>query len=127
VLLAGSIFIHGARYWKDGIPCALIVLGAVSLAPACSGPLGRFLTRLGDASYSIYLFQVFALPACALVLRVALTASRVGALPAWSEIAALWVAACGAGYLCWRYIEDPMTRYLRTWTWRPALSSSSVV
>lgn len=61
VLLAASLFIdrqlHAFFLW--GIPSCLVVLGA-SCMPQSGSRLGRL---LGDASYSMYLVQVFTIPA----------------------------------------------------------------
>jgi exopolysaccharide production protein ExoZ len=48
-----------ARVVQWGIPSALIVFGALSLAPQCNSWAGRILVVLGDASYSIYLTSFF--------------------------------------------------------------------
>jgi exopolysaccharide production protein ExoZ len=117
-LLVASTLVDGARYWRDGIPCTLIVLGCLWLAPACQGLMSRLLMALGNASYSTYLFQIFVLPPAAVLLRMAGGAR----LPAGLDILLLWSAATAAGYLCWRYLEQPLT----AWTRPPLLTPLEV-
>jgi exopolysaccharide production protein ExoZ len=109
VLFATSTAFRAPRYLKWGVPCALILLGCLWVGFQCRGIIGRVLTLVGDASYSIYLFQVFALPATALLFR----AARLGAMPADLLILALCCAGCGAGVLCWRFIERPITKWIK--------------
>lgn len=104
------------RVWCWGIPCALLLASTVHLAPSCQGRIGRFLVLLGDASYSIYLFQVFALP----VVAVALRELRIPhILPIDLAIVILWMLACTAGVICWACIEKPLTLFLKR---RPRLA-----
>ena len=66
-----------------------------------------FLVRLGDASYSIYLVQVFALSATAkLVLRLIPTVS------ADAFVLAVAAVSVAAGYAFFIMVESPLTRYL---------------
>jgi exopolysaccharide production protein ExoZ len=97
------------RAWKLGAPCALLLLGSVTLGSDCRGFLGRVLVKMGDASYSIYLFQGFALT---LIGRVAWR-SGVGLLPPDLRVALLWIAGCGAGVVIWRFVESPLTERLK--------------
>jgi exopolysaccharide production protein ExoZ len=109
VLLAASMTVHVQRQWKWGIPLALILLGVLWIGARCEGRIGRALSSIGDASYSIYLFQVFALP----VLGILLHAAGGRALPAPLSILALWIFGCAAGVLCWRVLEQPMGQLVR--------------
>lgn len=115
IVLAGYAEEFRVVYW--GLPAAMIVAGVVWLAPRCEGKAGRALVLVGDASYSVYLFQVFALPGLALVLkRLALL------LPADIAIAVLWLCARAMGILCWRFVERPLTRCVRSTAdhlWQP--------
>jgi len=91
-----------------GIPAVLIVLGAVWSDLRCDGIAGRTLVTVGDGSYSIYLFQGFALPALGLGLKL------VGLrLPADVAILTLWLGATIAGMALWWIVERPMTNWLR--------------
>ncbi len=65
---------------------------------------------LGDASYSIYLFQVFALPGIAVLFRLL----RLQAfLPFDLLVILLTVLATAAGVLCWYALERPIGKALR--------------
>lgn len=98
------------RVWCWGIPCAFLLAGIVRLAPSCRGRIGKSLVILGDASYSIYLFQVFALPVIAIALRY-VKVTKV--MPTDIGIAILWVMTCAAGVVCWISVEQPLMAFIR--------------
>lgn len=88
-----------------GVPAFLIVLGA-NYAPQINNVV---LLRLGEASYSIYLIQVFALP----MFYVFAETYLCWVLP--DALALLAVAFTAmAGVLVYTGIEKPITGYLRT-------------
>jgi exopolysaccharide production protein ExoZ len=71
----------------------------------------RFLLAMGDASYSIYLTHLFALGAMRVVwVRLAPHASLSMAVA--FMITALAVCAA-VGWICYRWIEKPLTKHLR--------------
>jgi peptidoglycan/LPS O-acetylase OafA/YrhL len=93
-----------------GIPSGMIVLGAVFLPQVKS----RFGEYLGAASYSIYLGQVFALPAAYRVVQ--------GLVPGAGydlKVLAMGAIAIALGCLLYSVIELPMTRWLRGRARRP--------
>jgi len=98
-----------------GIPAALIVLG-MSSASLSGGRFGRLMSVLGDASYSIYLFQFFALPAWAYAMR----AAGVEAIPFDVDVLILTALVTGSGYGCWLLLERPLGTLARSWSrgWR---------
>lgn len=66
IILSSGIEIprsHEERIWTWGLGSGMLLLGAVLSPIAAKGPLVRGLSKLGDASYSAYLLQVFTLPA----------------------------------------------------------------
>ncbi len=71
---------------------------------------GRALVLLGDASYSIYLFQVFALPGFSRVFA-ALRFERYVNIDLL--LAAIAVASIGAGLLVWGFLEKPLTQAIK--------------
>ncbi|MDR3773347.1 MAG: acyltransferase family protein, partial [Terracidiphilus sp.] len=91
-----------------GIPATLVVWGTLSLQlrPSWRVSLGKL---LGDASYSIYLFQVFALPGLALALKTVLRGHTIPVDLAACILACLAVAVSVG---CWYMLERPMTRFL---------------
>ena len=88
-----------ARLFFWGVPAGLLVTGFLALEDRM--PVNRLGLALGDSSYSIYLFHgfissvVFRLPLGPMLIPVAVVASAVG------------------GWLIFRLIEAPMTRFLR--------------
>jgi peptidoglycan/LPS O-acetylase OafA/YrhL len=74
------------------------------------GAFARLATMLGDASYSIYLFQFFALPAWARVMRVA----GAQAVPFDLNVMLLTVLVTVTGFYGWFLIERPIGRLARS-------------
>lgn len=67
----GLFFVHvdsGIRFITMGVPATMIVAGAIALENEVVLPYLRWLKRLGDASYAIYLFQIIALTMATMVL-----------------------------------------------------------
>lgn len=101
------------RFLLWGIPAALVVFGMSSV----SIPRGRFgglMSVLGDASYSIYLFQFFALPAWARVMR----AAGAEAIPFDAGVLILTALVTASGYACWLLLERPLGTVARSWLHR---------
>jgi peptidoglycan/LPS O-acetylase OafA/YrhL len=69
---------------------------------------------LGDASYSIYLFQFFALPAWARVMR----AAGAEAIPFDASVLILTALVTASGYACWLLLERPLGAVTRSWSHR---------
>jgi exopolysaccharide production protein ExoZ len=80
-----------------GGPAFMMVAGAVAVEQAFAAP--RWLTRLGDASYAIYLCH---LPA------VALTAHLLGVRQPWTFVPAALAVSVAAGLAFHRWIETPL-------------------
>ncbi len=109
VLLGLSLFptvqalsLHRTLSW--GVPAFLLVLGAVTV-PALQQ---AWLSRLGDASYSIYLLQILTIPACYKV-SVSLLPQAHPLLLATASLGLTLLLAL----LCYRWIEQPMLQWLR--------------
>ena len=97
------------RVFVFGFPAAALVGGAIICDRAVSGPLARLLSRLGDASYSLYLTQAFMV--AFLVDAWALTLGR-----RW-PIAMAFVAIAGCvafGSWAHTWIEQPLLRAVRS-------------
>jgi exopolysaccharide production protein ExoZ len=108
-LLALSLaeFVHDLnlnRVIVWGIPSILIVIGTVTSKPITN----RILLFLGNASYSIYLVQMFCMPVFYKVVRY-LGFELNGDLLA---ILCLTFTAITGGFL-YKFIETPMTNFLR--------------
>ena len=97
------------RFVAWGIPAALVVL-AMRNVVIPDGAFARLATMLGDASYSIYLFQFFALPAWARVMRVA----GAQAVPFDLNVMLLTVLVTVTGFYGWFLIERPIGRLARS-------------
>src|SRR4029077_314069 len=91
------------RFLLWGIPAALVVLGMSSVSIP-EGRFGRLMSVLGDASYSIYLFQFFALPGWARVMR----AAGAEVIPFDASVLILTALVTASGYGCWLLLERPL-------------------
>jgi exopolysaccharide production protein ExoZ len=119
-LLASAGWI-GHRILQWGAAFALLVAATVWLQFKCEGRTGRALVTVGDASYSIYLTQVFSLPALAVLMKI------VGLrLQGDVTIIVLWLAACGLGVLFWWSVERPITELLKRWLLAPKVEPAAV-
>lgn len=115
--LAGAAEVPGfARPLLAGLP-ALALVAAAALGPerrgdgvaALPAPI-RALSRMGDASYALYLVHPFALRGGREVL------ARAGLAPwlhPWGSLVAMTGLAVAAALLVHRFIETPLTRSLR--------------
>lgn len=93
------------RVWRYGLAASLLVLGLAATRPVKSG----LLTYLGDASYSIYLIQAFAIPVF-YRLSAAWLPSLQGDVK--SLLALIWVAVLGC--LVYQFLERPLLDRLRS-------------
>jgi exopolysaccharide production protein ExoZ len=86
-----------------GLAASLILAGFLALPPR-SDRIGRWLVVIGDASYSIYLFHLFAIQfESRILLKFDLTSPTV-AFPL------LVTSAVGVGLLFWKIIELPLNK-----------------
>jgi peptidoglycan/LPS O-acetylase OafA/YrhL len=92
------------------IPSALIILGAASIDLYRRVRLHPTLLCLGEASYSIYLIHY---PCLSLLLKVAFAAHLERLVGSTITLVLIAVIAVGIGSLTYRYIEKPLTNFLR--------------
>jgi len=98
-----------------GPAAALVVLGLVVARRRREGAMGRWLTLLGDSSYSLYLSHVFVVSAAGRLWQMSGFNQS-----AWQHLVfiVLTVIACAAaGLLSWRWMERPLLALpaLRRW------------
>jgi len=100
---------QGQRLLLWGLPSSALLFWVVcwNWSPSASR-LGRALVTLGDASYSIYLLQVFTLPGLGLALRV-LHVDRF--LPFDVGVGLLASGSIALGYAFFIFVERPMTQF----------------
>ena len=93
-----------------GIPAVILLLSVVSLEQNRSIWHNKFLQKLGDASYAIYLFHPF------IIISIAIVAKQL-ALDNESSfvfvILGSLITSAIAGMLLYRYIEKPMMNHWR--------------
>ncbi len=97
---AGPLSIFGIgmlRALTWGVPCAILLLGCVSLE-RCGAMVPRVLSWFGGWSYSFYLVQPFSV-----------SAVEVSGLTSWLGMASVFfLANCVAGYAVHRAVERPL-------------------
>jgi len=98
------------RHFSWGLPSALLVYGLLCLERAKGLRFPRFLVRIGDASYSLYLVHWFVLPP---VGRVWAKSGLGHYLPGDVLVVLGIVASVGAALIVHRYLEDPLIRWAR--------------
>jgi exopolysaccharide production protein ExoZ len=92
-----------------GLPSALLLISALAFqGDGQSNPATRLLTRLGDASYALYLLHPFILRGLAVVAGGMLTAIS----PLLFLILGVTLS-CIAAMIVWRWFEKPVTRALQ--------------
>jgi exopolysaccharide production protein ExoZ len=95
-------------FW--GIPAFFVLLGLTSLERASGLSFPKIFSRLGDASYSIYLTHGF----CTNFVGFAIKRVFGSSVPyADAVIVILSVAFIVPGILSYRYLESPLTRFLK--------------
>ena len=92
------------RLFLYGIPSFILIFGLVQINQSKNS----LLNYLGDASYSIYLVQVFTIPIFYKITSLLLPSVNGDVL----SILAL-ISSCGFGCLVYRYVESPMTKRLK--------------
>jgi exopolysaccharide production protein ExoZ len=100
-----------------GIPAALVVAGAVTIEARRGMPTVPPLLVLGDASFSIYLVNVFVVAAVWRLMERA---------PVPLYCTAAMIATAVIGIVFWRAVERPLTRAARHWVHRPAPGPTQV-
>jgi exopolysaccharide production protein ExoZ len=98
------------RFIAWGVPSGLIVLGTRNIT-ITSGNLAAVAVALGEASYSIYLFQFFALPGWAQIMRIA----GAAAIPFDIDVIILTSAVTLSGVAGWFLIERPISKWAQAW------------
>jgi len=100
-----------ARVITWGLPSAMLLTAVIWLQFKCLGHFGSLLVTLGDASYSIYLLQVFSLPGLAYLFY---ELHLINLLPIGVMSILLWLVSCGAGVIFWRLVERPIFNGLKS-------------
>jgi exopolysaccharide production protein ExoZ len=114
--LAGQSLPLPHRFIAAGIPATLVVLGACAIGPIASPGL-KWLEKLGDATYSIYLGHVLLLGALRFACnKLDFAVTDLGSALCFMAMA-LIVSALG-GWLLYRCVETPIADRLAAWTRR---------
>jgi len=98
------------RFLVWGVPAAAIVIGSVGLEERIGHRIPEWLISQGNASYAIYLMQVFALQ----LVGIVLVRLPVDGLPARAFcIASGLILSALAGEFVHRLIEKPLLKFLK--------------
>jgi exopolysaccharide production protein ExoZ len=97
------------RALQYGLPAALLVIAALAFNDIrVDNPVTRLLTRMGDASYAIYILHPFVLRGVAVSAGLALTR-----FSPWAYVVVCLVLVCIVSYAAWRWFERPVTKALQ--------------
>lgn len=104
-----------------GLPAAVIVWAALQLERSGSVWHGRLGQHMGAASYALYLFHPVVMQTTAIVLAKAATlvapaawaSAKASGLAPWLMAPVCLVAAVLAGSIVYRWIESPVTGWLK--------------
>ena len=109
--------------WPDlrglvwGLPAMALVAAATLRSWPSTSVIMSALTRLGDASYSLYLVHYLVFVAVAHAIRARFHDGAV--LRPLGYTSLIMVLAIGAAFLCFHVVERPLTRRLRRWVPEP--------
>lgn len=106
---AAAIVAFATPEWRVTVAgaAAFVMTWALASAPAPRRAFARALQALGDASYSLYLLHPFVVGAAWFAWQ------RADARGGPVFVAVCLGASALAGWLAWRFVEAPVTRWLR--------------
>lgn len=106
-VLDGSVSMQRVLWW--GVPVAVIFLGILAARWEPRGWLGMAAEKLGEISYSLYLCHLIAL-----LVFTSLVLKRLPfEVPSDLAFALCVLLGLGSGSLFYRFVERPLTLYLR--------------
>jgi peptidoglycan/LPS O-acetylase OafA/YrhL len=96
------------RFINSGIPAFCICIFILTFEPLLQKkPIG-LLMKLGDSSYSLYLIHAFVLSGGGFILsKVSFVANN-----SYLFVSLLIITSLVAGYWCFKFVEQPLTRYI---------------
>jgi peptidoglycan/LPS O-acetylase OafA/YrhL len=99
------------RLLQWGVPLALLFAAILSLCRRLPDNwIIKSLEKAGDASYSIYLFQIFSIPGFDYIFKI-IGLDRF--VPVDIIIFALAICSIFSGYIAYLLVEKPLTTYFR--------------
>lgn len=104
-------FVLEQRWWRAGIPAAMLVAGALSLEEKARARLSQYGLLVGNASYSVYLTHVFVLGAASRIFGL-LHLRGLGPLAETIYWLATLAVALAAGCYAYLWVERPITERL---------------
>ena len=119
-----SLFYH-IKSIGVGIPAAFLIYGLLSLESNEFIKISSFFIWLGDASYSIYLTH-FSI-ALVILLSLLKKINSYSILPGDVMVFMVWVLCVGVGCLVYRYVELPLTRAIKQWSYTKPISIVSPI
>jgi peptidoglycan/LPS O-acetylase OafA/YrhL len=131
VLFCVAAFAHSrngnwAPWWRTlyfTVPCALIVYGAIAIEISRNVTLPRWLQRVGDASYSIYIWHQLVF---AVLLKLTLMSGIMDVLPGLVVLALWGIMALGFGFLSYQVIEKPSQNWIHRVMKKPEHKATTI-
>lgn len=90
---------------------AMIVYGLINIEADKGIILPRFLQRVGDASYSIYIWHQLVV---AILVKVTHKFGLLGPLPGWALVICYGLICLAVGFISYLLIEKPTQRWIHT-------------
>lgn len=111
-ILVNNFDLDYSRAIKYGLPALLFFLGMLIMEPhfksSSSNVVLKIFKKIGDSSYSLYLFHPFSLVVCSIIL------SRIGINEFGSVfVVLLVVTSIIVGHLCYLLLEKPLAKLMR--------------
>lgn len=103
--LSGTWGLPGGRGYSQGIPAALIVFGVIFIEQNAKLTIPGWLVTLGNCSYSLYLIHPLIRLGMGKIWKVS---GALPVVPADILILITCLVSVMAGYLCWRFVEQPL-------------------
>lgn len=100
------------RTFFTGIPSAVLVYAVISLEYRKIWVFSAFWVRLGDASYSIYIWHQFIFYT---LLKIVMLTGLIGHVPGLLLIAGWMIPGFFVGLASYKYIEIPLQKKLNEW------------
>ena len=115
-IFSGALSWYRVAIW--GVPAASITAGVVFRSRQIRSAPARLGVRLGDASYSIYLISGMVFYGYKMIYRF------LAPLGPDANVAIALLTVAGVGWLCYRYVEAPLTHWIKATYHRPAVQSA---
>jgi peptidoglycan/LPS O-acetylase OafA/YrhL len=111
-ILVNNFYLDYSRVIKYGMPALLFFLGMLIMEASFqrnrSNVILKILKKIGDSSYSLYLFHPFSLVACSIIFTL-IGVNDLGSV----FVILLLVTSVISGHLCYILLEKPLANHIK--------------